>query len=148
MKTDQVSLLSGAMFAGFGVAALSLSGELVQGSAAQMGPGYFPRVLGVLLILFGAAIAAGAARGSCCERLCVAWRPLAALTMATVLFALLLAATGLVVSLLTMTAASRLARPEYGWRETALLSGGVAAMCALVFHVGLGVQVPLWPALG
>ncbi|ATE61190.1 hypothetical protein CCZ27_15695 [Thauera sinica] len=136
------------MFATFGVLALLLSADLPAGSAARMGPGYFPRVLGFLLIAFGLLVAFAARRSEGGEELRIAWRPLASLTLAIVLFSVLLPRAGLLLTLLAMCAVSRAARPEYSWRETLVLSAAVTVLCAAVFHYGLGVQMPMWPVSG
>jgi putative tricarboxylic transport membrane protein len=52
---------AGALFVAFGMAAVILGSRYNLGTAARMGPGYFPRILGILLIALGAIISA---RGS------------------------------------------------------------------------------------
>ncbi|HRQ64081.1 MAG TPA: tripartite tricarboxylate transporter TctB family protein [Xanthomonadaceae bacterium] len=148
MKIDRINLISGAMFAAFGVLALVLASDLPTGRAANMGAGYFPRVLSFLLIGFGVLVAFTTRPPGGDEELHIAWRPLISLTLATVLFAVLLPLLGVLLTLLVMCAVSRVARPEYSWRETAVLSVCIALLCALIFHYGLGVQMPMWPALG
>ena len=46
---------AGVMFFAFGVAAIVIGTAYPVGTAARMGPGYFPRILGILLIVLGAA---------------------------------------------------------------------------------------------
>ena len=53
---------SGVVFMTFGAIALAVSSGYRMGTAARMGPGYFPRVLGMLLIVLGAIIALRATR--------------------------------------------------------------------------------------
>ena len=49
--------ISGLIFVAFGVAAIVLGSAYPLGTAARMGPGYFPRILGIgLLIVLGAAL--------------------------------------------------------------------------------------------
>ena len=50
-------LLAGLLFAAFGVVALVISRAYEIGAASRMGPGYFPRMLGLLLVVLGAALA-------------------------------------------------------------------------------------------
>ncbi len=52
------TFFAGLLFVAFGIAAIAIGSGYPLGTAARMGPGYFPRILGILLITFGAAIAA------------------------------------------------------------------------------------------
>ena len=48
---------AGALFVAIGVGTIILGSRYTLGSAARMGPGYFPRILGILLIVLGAVLA-------------------------------------------------------------------------------------------
>ena len=48
---------SGVLFVTLGIATIVLSSKYTLGSAARMGPGYFPRILGILLIVLGGILA-------------------------------------------------------------------------------------------
>ena len=48
--------LAGLIFVAFGIAAIVLGSGYPLGTAARMGPGYFPRILGILLIVLGGAL--------------------------------------------------------------------------------------------
>src|SRR5512134_3133196 len=48
---------AGLLFVAFGVAAFAIGSNYPLGSAARMGPGYFPRMLGILLVVLGAIVA-------------------------------------------------------------------------------------------
>ncbi|MHB8493814.1 MAG: tripartite tricarboxylate transporter TctB family protein [Casimicrobiaceae bacterium] len=48
---------SGALFIAVGVGAIVLGSKYTLGSAARMGPGYFPRLLGILLVALGGMLA-------------------------------------------------------------------------------------------
>lgn len=146
MKADRINLISGAMFAAFGILALILAANLPAGTAARMGPGYFPRALGILLILFGLLVAFTVKGKGGEQAVSIAWRPLISLTLALVLFSVLLPRAGLVLTLIAMSVVGRLARPEYSWRETAVVAVAVSLLCTAIFHYGLGVQMPMWPA--
>ncbi len=47
---------SGLLFIGIGAAAIVLGSTYTIGSAARMGPCYFPRALGILLIVLGSIL--------------------------------------------------------------------------------------------
>ena len=48
---------SGALFIAIGIATIVLGSRYTLGTAARMGPGYFPRILGILLIALGGILA-------------------------------------------------------------------------------------------
>ncbi|MCC6870733.1 MAG: tripartite tricarboxylate transporter TctB family protein, partial [Burkholderiales bacterium] len=45
---------AGILFIALGIFAITVGSNYTLGSAARMGPGYFPRILGILLIVLGA----------------------------------------------------------------------------------------------
>jgi hypothetical protein len=47
---------AGLLFIGLGILAITVGSRYNLGTAARMGPGYFPRILGILLIVLGAII--------------------------------------------------------------------------------------------
>ena len=53
---------AGVLFVAVGIAAIVIAANYPLGTAARMGPGYFPRILGILLILLGCALALRALR--------------------------------------------------------------------------------------
>ena len=49
--------VAGLMFIAVGIAAIVIASNYTLGTAARMGPGYFPRILGILMIVLGAILA-------------------------------------------------------------------------------------------
>jgi len=132
-------LWSGLMFAGFGLLALALAGDLRVGTAARMGPGYVPRLLAWSLIALGAVIAL---RGAIRHREAIAglqWRPIALVSFGLVAFALLLESTGLVPALVALVLLASFARRDAGLIETAATAGALAVLCIGIFKLGLGM---------
>ncbi|KAI5913456.1 tripartite tricarboxylate transporter TctB family protein [Thauera sp. 2A1] len=136
---------AGALFCACGSAALWLGRHLAVGDLAAMGPGFFPRAIGALLVALGAAIAVRGGRKDASGISRFAWRPLLAVLGGLVLFAVTIRPAGLLASTLALTVVGRLARPEYGWRETAVLATTLALATGLLFRVALRVPVPLLP---
>ena len=109
-----------------------------------MGAGYFPTVLGGLLMLVGIAalvrsmIRPGSSIGA------IAWRPLALVVGGTALFGLLLEPAGSLLALsilLSITLfASRQSRVD---TVTTVTFVGLVGFCILVFVQGLGVPMPI-----
>ena len=135
---------AGLIYLSIGVAVVVLGRRYEMGTSARMGPGYFPVVLGALLALIGAAsigrsfLRPGAAISA------IAWKPLALVLGATVLFGLLLERLGLLIALPAMIVvgalASRNTRPDL---VSAAALVGIVAFCVLVFVKGLGLPMPL-----
>lgn len=118
------------------------------GTADQMGPGYFPFWLGVLLAALGVSVMLRAAdrhsRPSALERW--DWRSLVWISAAVVLFALLLKPLGLVVSLSLLIVGSSLASREFRWRGALLLTAVLLLLNVGIFVHALALPLPVWPA--
>jgi putative tricarboxylic transport membrane protein len=108
-----------------------------------MGPGYFPTILSVLLVLIGivSLIRSFAKPGSPVDRFTL--KGLAFVLAATILFGLLLRGGGLIIALPILVVVSALASSRFRWRQTLLLAAGLTLVCTLVFLKGLGVPIPI-----
>jgi hypothetical protein len=137
--------VAGLIFLAFGIAAIVLSSGYPLGSAARMGPGYFPRILGILLSVLGAALTLRALRiqGTPFPRW--KWRPTLVVITSVVLFGLVVTHAGLVFSTIGLILLSSTASTEFRPKE-ALISGVLLAALAVgVFVIGLKLQLPIWP---
>ncbi len=136
---------SGLMFIGFGTFDLIVASGYPLGTAARMGPGYFPRILGILLILFGAILALRALKLEGERIKFGALTPPAIVLGSVVLFGITVPWLGLVLSTVLLIVLSSYASPEFRWKE-ALASGLVlAAISVAGFVWGLGLQFSVWP---
>mgnify|MGYP000911012765 CR=1 FL=1 len=136
--------LAGAVFVLFGALALVVARRYEAGTLLDMGPGYFPRVLGALLVLLGLWIAARGLRAGGPARAAWAFRPLAILTLAMVLFGLLVERVGLVPAMGVLVFASAAAGPEFRFREVAVLAALMCLFSVAVFVWGLNMNFPLF----
>jgi hypothetical protein len=140
--------LAGLLFVAFGIAALAIGSNYTLGSAARMGPGYFPRILGILLIVLGLVLALRALRLAGPPLPPWHWRPLLIVLGSVALFGIVVTRVGLVASTVFLIVAASAASREFRPRE-ALVAGVVLAAVAVgIFVVGLKLQLPVWPALG
>ena len=140
-------LWAGIMFAGFGLLFMSLSQQYQLGSAAKMGPGYFPTMLGGLCTLLGLVIAAGAF-GSKAKHARVAkvgWREIILVLVSVALFAALLPQLGIVVALVVLVVVASTASFEFRLRDALISAAVLLVMSYLVFVKGLELQFPLLP---
>ena len=140
--------LAGLIFVAFGVAAIVLGAAYPLGTAARMGPGYFPRILGILLIVLGGALAARALRLKGTSLPGWKWRPVVVVLASVVVFGIVLTRAGLVLSTIALIVAASAASTEFRWKE-ALASGVLlAALATGVFVYGLKLLIPIWPGSG
>jgi hypothetical protein len=144
-KGDRPDLLTAALFVGLGGLGLFMSRGLDAGSLSQMGPGFMPRVVCVLLIAVGLAVALPALRAPAHRIEPMRLRPVAVITIAIIGFAYAATHLGFVLASLWLIVAGSFADPDGRWREIVPLAIGLTIFGALVFVYGLGVQVPLWP---
>lgn len=136
---------AGLLFMAFGLAALMIAQSYPLGTASRMGPGYFPRLLGVLLVGLGAVQSLIGLRGKSEPWPEWHWGPLLILLLSVSAFTLIAPWVGLVAAALTLVFLSSGASREFRWRE-ALVSGAIqAAAAAAVFVYGLGLPLRVWP---
>jgi hypothetical protein len=140
--------LTGLMFLFFGAAAMVLSRGLTIGSAAKMGPGYFPFVLGALLAALGVTLLLRSIfwTKGLQERPAFHLKPLALVLSSVVLFGLLLRPLGLLVSTTLLVVVSSMASHEFRWKEALLNAAVLILIVLLIFVYFLDFQVPIWPA--
>lgn len=137
-------ILAGSVFIGFGLFFAIVSTTYEVGSPLNMGPGYFPLVLGGVLVLLGAAIVVkgfvageGEAIGP------VPWRAAALIVAAVVFFGITVRGLGLVPSLFIATLLTAFAGHRTGVIPAVVIAGGLTILCVLIFVVGLQLRVPL-----
>jgi hypothetical protein len=127
------------------------------GTAARMGPGYFPLLLGIILALIGAFVLfkalvvetpTGDAIGAW------AWKPLIFIIAGNLLFGILLGglpsiklpAMGLIVAIYGTTLVVSMAGDKFKLKEVLILATVLSVMSYLAFIVLLKLQFPVWPS--
>ena len=138
---------AGLLLIAVGAGAILVARDYPFGTAVRMGPGYFPVMLGALLILFGLAIlAAGLRRG---ERIAGSWslRALFVLPLSLILFGLLMQHAGFVPAMLVLIFGAAAAGSEFRFMEVLLFALALTALAVAVFVWGLGLPYPLLTAL-
>jgi hypothetical protein len=134
---------AGLMLIAIGVAAIVIARNYTFGTALRMGPGYFPSVLGGLLILFGLYLTAVGLKTH--DQIVGNWslRALIVLPLSLVLFGLLMEHAGFVPALMVLIAGSAAAGTEFKLIEVLLLAVGLTAFAVVLFIWGIGLPYPL-----
>lgn len=136
---------AGLMFIVFGLFFIIGAQNYQLGSAARMGPAYFPTLLGGLMAVVGGIVFF---RSFVLKGEKVAAFPLRLIffiTMSLLLFGYLLKPIGLVLALLCLVVVSAFAGHEFRLKEALMLTFVLIALSVLVFVKGLGLPFPLWP---
>jgi hypothetical protein len=155
---SQKDFTSGVLFTLTGAAfAWSSATEFTVGSASQMGPGYFPLVLGLLLVMLGGFIMFfslvvetpdGGLIGD------IAWRPLLCILGANLLFGVFLGglpmfglpSMGLVAAIYGLCGLALLAdSASFTLKRWMVLASILAIGSYVVFIRLLNLNMPLWP---
>ena len=113
--------LAGLMFIAFGAAAAGIAQNYNMGTAARMGPAYFPTLLGGVLVLLGVVILMESfvVEGEAPKN--IAFRPLILVLLGTIIFGVLLRQLGLVLALFALIVVSALGGHELKWKEVLVL---------------------------
>jgi hypothetical protein len=128
-----------------GALAYALASELSVGTAAAMGPGYVPRGLAVLVMVYGAVLGLRAAFSGTQSFPEIAWRPLLLILASVALFAILLPLAGLALTSFAIVVCAGFAAYDVRLRENAIAAAVLAAFSIALFIVALGLPIPVWP---
>jgi hypothetical protein len=138
---------AGVIFVFFGIASTVLATNHQIGTAARMGPGYFPFVLGGMMTVLGLIILGKSLTPHArAERITpIHFRPVFFVLLAVVLFGLLLLSFGLVFSTVTLVMLSSLASYEFKLRDAVINSVVLLIISLALFVYFLKIQAPAWP---
>jgi len=154
---NQKDFFSGLMFiivgAAFAIGAYSYS----MGEGAKMGPGYFPRLLGIALTLLGSVVlfkslTVATPNGDKIGNF--AWKPMLCIIGANILFGICIGglpsikfpALGLIVGIYVLTFVASFAAEQYKVKEVFILATFLAILSYVAFVLLLKLQFPVWPA--
>ena len=140
----RADLWAGLLFAGLGVVSLWVGADYSLGVPSRIGPGYVPRLLGILMAGLGAFLVVRSAWTRESIDTTVAWRPVTLVLGAVVAFALVFEASGLVPAILVSVGIANFAMAENRW-VTALVLGALLAFFAWALFVkALSLPLPVW----
>jgi len=153
---SEKDFFSGLFFTACGIAFAGGSFFYRMGTASQMGPGYFPFLLGILLTVLGIAIvlrALVAESGGEQKIGSWAWKPLVFILAANLAFGALLTGLpsirsprmGLIAAIFALTIIASMAGDRPKIREVLILATILAVGSYVAFVVLLDLQIPVWP---
>ncbi|MCU0539182.1 MAG: tripartite tricarboxylate transporter TctB family protein [Desulfobacterales bacterium] len=146
---NPTDFLTGLLFLFFGAAAMLLSRGLTLGTAAKMGPGYFPFALGALLCALGGfLLARGVLSAAAGGWPSLQIKPLFVILSSVVLFSQILNPLGLLLSTALLVLLASAASHEFRWKEALINAAVLVGIVLTVFVYFLEFQIPVWPAPG
>lgn len=142
-RRDTHDLIGGLLMSATGVFFALYGSQYAMGSAARMGPGYFPVVLGWMLAVLGLLVALPAwwRQGDAVR---VQWKNLFWSVACLIVFAAALRPLGVVLAAFF---ASLVALVPTSMRLSTrlVLCAIIGGLTALIFLVGLRMTLPMWP---
>ena len=153
---SQKDFVSGLLFMAVGGAFAYGATNYSIGTAARMGPGYFPLMLGIILALLGAVVAFKALVVETPDGDKIgkwAWKPLTFIIAANLLFGIMIGGLpsiglppmGLIAGIFALTIVASLAGETFKLKEVLVLSVILSIGSYMAFVVLLNLQFPVWP---
>jgi|SRR5690606_20987368 len=139
---------SGVMFVALGVGFALKATSYSMGTAARMGPGYFPFWLGVCLAVLGACVALGSLKEKAEETEVEKFdfRVLFIIIGSVVLAGSVLNILGVYITVFLLVFLSSFASHEFSWKIALFTGLFLVLFVYLAFIRGLGLVFPLWPS--
>jgi hypothetical protein len=128
-----------------GALALGLASSLSVGTAAAMGPGYVPRGLAILIMIYGLVLGVRALFAGAVAFPSIEWRPLILVLGSVAVFAVLLPIAGLAITSFALVLCAGYAAYDVRMRENVISALVLAAFGVVLFVVALGLPIPVWP---
>jgi len=139
---------SGIMFLAIGVFFAAVATRYQMGTAARMGPGYFPFWLGALLALLGVCITLTALSPKAAETHIdrFDWRIVLLVVGSVIVYGFLLRPLGVYLATFILVVMSSVASHDFSWKVAVGNAIFLVVFSYLAFVKGLGLIFPLWPS--
>jgi hypothetical protein len=136
---------SGLLFFAFGAGAVLVARGYPFGAPTQMGAGFFPVVIGALLMLLGGVLSLVSFRKPADFEPLTLYelRALGVILAVVVLFGLVIESWGLVISVVLLSVLSRLAGRDGSIRELAAVTAVLVCLAIGIFIYGLRLPIPV-----
>jgi len=136
---------AGVLFIVLGGTAFLIALDYAMGSAGRMGPGYFPRALGLILAGLGLLLVLRSLKLQGEPIAFPTLKPLVIVLFSVLVFGATVNYVGLVIATILLVLVSSVASHEYRWKESIVASLCLAAFVVAAFVYGLKLQLPTWP---
>lgn len=144
MKADRKNLIAGLFLIGLSLFFfLDAAKTLPMGTTFEMGPGYFPIVLSLLLGLFGAITAVRSLGKPTAPFGAVSWRGVILVVAATIAFGVIVPLYGMVPAMIVAVLLSAFSSRQMTIPLALGLAVGLTLFCALLFRYALDLPIPL-----
>lgn len=145
-QRDTRDIAGGLCVAAIGIFAILYSQQYRFGQLHQMGPGFFPTVIGGVLVVFGLLIAIPALFR---EGSHIAFQPksFAVVILSLVVFGATLEKLGLPLAA-ALTAFLSTSASQLKFKSKLLLALAIASITYAIFIFALSMPIPVWPDLG
>ncbi len=140
---DNKDFWAGIMLMATGAASIFIARDYPFGSTMRMGPGYFPSMLGGILILFGIYVLVLGLRKNEKIQGRRSLRAVIVLPLSVVAFGVLMKHGGFIPALAALIFGSAAAGKEFNFVEVLLLTVVLTGLSVAVFIWGLGLPYPL-----
>lgn len=138
-------LFAGLIFIAFGAGAFIHAHDYAVGSAVQMGPGYFPAAIGLVLVAIGVAAVVRGLTSKIADPITPhRLEPLLLIFAGILAFSLLIERAGLFVAAAALIGLACFRRIRTNPVEMLVVYVALTGFSALVFVVLLGAQLPLF----
>ncbi len=146
---NQKDFLSGLLFIALSVIFIVMSTKYDFGNLKEIGPGFFPLILGCILMVLGIAVTliSLGAKGEAVRLSRWHWKPIIVLSASILAFAITIPTLGFAAAIVILLVISSFAYT--GKRKTSeffLMTIGLTLLAVLVFIVGLKLPIDLLPA--
>ena len=145
MQRSVRDLAAGLIFIALGLAFAIAASRYPIGTAFRMGPGYFPIVLGGLLVLLGILVAVeGIVAGEAAPIGAVPWPAILLILGSILFFGVTVRGLGLVPSLCVTVLMAAFASRRTTALAALLIALGLTVACVIIFVEALGLSITLF----
>ncbi|WP_312893232.1 tripartite tricarboxylate transporter TctB family protein [Ancylobacter sonchi] len=144
-RFDWPDLLFGFFLIAVAAGTFAATWRLSGGTAADMGPGYMPRAIALVLLAFGAFFAARGFRRAYAGIERVQLRPILGVGVSVGVFALLIESASLAAASFASIVIAAVASRESRFFEVILFGLFITAGAVLLFVKALALPVAIWP---